>query len=364
MDRTGTLRRLGRSVSRLARTRVFRILSPPAALAIALFLVRGQLGQLEGGRVAAALAATPTLALGLAVACTVANFACLAVVEVLALRFIGRPQPAARAAIAAFAANAIQNAIGFGAVTGAATRLRAYAFAKLEAGDVARLVLTLSAANILSGLIAEGLGLAASLPRRLAHHPSELWIAAPALALILVPTAAWFRLRRGGDNGGLGARWRAVALAAALGDWIFSAAALFFLSARHAGAFFRFLAVFSLGSLAASVHQLSPGRDRRAGRGVSRPRREPDPRDLRGPHRLPDRLLPRPAGPHAHRNSRPDRRAGGPPGAGRSWARWWSRRLKSATARLPQVRRAARMVRRAGASYSYTPRGHQGEPER
>ncbi len=253
MDRKGTLRRLGQSVSRLARTRAFRILSPPAALAIALFLVRGQLGQLEGGRVAAALAATPTVALGLAAACTAATFACLAVVEILALRFIGRPQPAARAAIAAFTANAIQNAIGFGAITGAATRLRAYAFARLEAGDVARLVLTLSAANILSGLIAEGLGLAASLPRRLAHHPSQLWIAAPALLLILVPTAAWFRLRRGGDKGGLGARWRAVALAAALGDWIFSAAALFFLSARHAGAFFRFLAVFSLGSLAASV---------------------------------------------------------------------------------------------------------------
>ena len=248
-----TLRRLGRAVSRVAETRAFRVLSPPAALAIAFFLVRGQLRQLEGVRIMAALAATPAPAIALAAACTAANFACLAVVEVAALRFIGRPQPAARTAIASFAANAIQSAVGFGAITGAAVRLRAYAFAKLQAADVGRLVLTLSAANMLSGLIAEGVGLAASLPRRLAHHPAQAWIAVPALLLILIPAGAWFRLRRGGENGGLGARGRAVALAAALGDWIFSAGTLFFLSAKHVDAFFRFLAVFSLGSLAASV---------------------------------------------------------------------------------------------------------------
>ena len=169
-------------------------------------------------------------------------------------------------AIASFASNAISIVMGFGVLSGAAVRLRTYAFAHLKPADIARLVVLLQAATFVSGVIALGISLLRWLPRALAKSPDGWLILARDLAL-LAPVALWFVLFRAPGPDPQASRTvldRVIALAAGLGDWVFSGAALFVLSwfvlsPRDLGAFSTFMTVFCLGSLIGSVSGIPGG---------------------------------------------------------------------------------------------------------
>ena len=87
--------------NRLASSRLARTLLTVAILALAAWLIRGQLQGSRLGDIARAVAATPPLALGLCAAFTVAAYLCEGVVEWHALRFIGHKLPVGRTLLAA-----------------------------------------------------------------------------------------------------------------------------------------------------------------------------------------------------------------------------------------------------------------------
>jgi phosphatidylglycerol lysyltransferase len=222
------------------------------ALVAAAWLAQRELKKVTLSDVLHALAATPALAIGLAVLFTALSYACLAVVEWQALKLVSRPQPFWRTFVASLASNALSIVIGFGLVSGTAVRLRTYAFAKLRPADVARLVFVFSAATFLSGVVAGGLSLAPH--AALAASSPHGWLLVAGVLALIAPAALWFRLfRRRRPKRGLTALDRAAALAAGLGDWVFSGAALFILESRDLAAFPSFLSVFCLGSLMGSL---------------------------------------------------------------------------------------------------------------
>lgn len=221
-----------------------------SAVAVAVWLARDQLTQIRGPALLAALRATPVSAIALSVLFTALSYGCLALVEWQALKVIGRPQPPWRTATASLASNAISIVIGFGVLSGAAVRLRTYAFAKLKSGEIARLVILMQAATFIAGLVTEGLGLLPALPGPVS---SSMGWARPAAAIVLVaPAALWFILFRSSSIKGvkpLNMAERMLALLAGLGDWGFSGAALFVLSPHDPAAFISFLTIFCLASL-------------------------------------------------------------------------------------------------------------------
>jgi phosphatidylglycerol lysyltransferase len=236
------------------------------AVGVALWLVRNQLEQISLSGLLAALRATPPSAMALSALFTGLSFACLAVVEWQALKIVGRPQRPLQVAIASFASNAVSIVMGFGVVSGTAVRLRTYAFAKLKPSEIARLVVLLQGATLVSGIVALGLSLLRWLPRALARSADGWLILARDLAL-LAPIALWFVLFRNPGEKSRSSRTvldRLVSLAAGLGDWLFSGAALFVLSwfvlsPHHIGAFIGFMRVFCLGSLIGSISGVPGG---------------------------------------------------------------------------------------------------------
>jgi phosphatidylglycerol lysyltransferase len=255
---------LAARIRRAAAIPGVRLALAVGAVALALWLVRSQLQQISLAGLAAALRATPPLAVALSALFTAASFACLAIVEWQALRIVGRPLPPGRVAIASFASNAVSIVLGFGVVSGTAIRLRTYAFARLKAGEIARLVLLLQAATFVSGVVALGLSLLRWLPHALANAADGWLLLARDLAL-LAPIALWFVLfRTPTGRPGWTLLDRLVALAAGLGDQAFSGAALFVLSwfvlsPHDLGAFDAFMTVFCLGSLIGSVSGVPGG---------------------------------------------------------------------------------------------------------
>ncbi len=228
-----------------------------AAVVIALWLVRDQLQQISGAALIAALKATPLFAIGLSILFTGLSFACLAMVEWQALKIIGRSLNPWRVAVASFTSNAISIVMGFGVVSGAAVRLRTYAFAGLKPGQIARLVVLLQGATFLSGIVAEGLSLLRRAPRALGSFShTGAWTSIGIAVVLIAPVALWFALFKGprvGRHPPSMAADRSAALAAGLGDWLFSGAALFILSSRDIGAFAPFMSLFCLGSLLGSA---------------------------------------------------------------------------------------------------------------
>ena len=254
------------SVRRIAAIPAVRVALAVLAVAVPLWLVRDQLQQISLSDLLAALRATPPFAIALSALFTGLSFACLAVVEWQALKIIGRPQAPGRVAIASFASNAISIVMGFGVVSGTAVRLRTYAFAKLKASEIGRLVVLVQVATIASGVVALGLSLLRWLPRALETSADGWLILARDMAL-LAPIALWFVLFRAPGSEHHPSRTvidRFIALAAGLGDWVFSGAALFVLSwfvlsPHDIGAFDSFMTVFCLGSLIGSISGVPGG---------------------------------------------------------------------------------------------------------
>jgi uncharacterized membrane protein YbhN (UPF0104 family) len=244
---------LVRPAERLSRSPLARTGLTLAILAAAAWLIRAELRDVSFSDVLEAVGRTPRFAPPLSALFTLASYACLAVVEALALAFIGKPQPPLRVAGASAAANALSIAMGFGLASGTAVRLRTYAFAHLNAGTVAKLVLVLSAGSYMSGLAMLGLCVLLSPGTivRALGWPAPLVIA--VALLLLSPAGLWFvLLRRRRPN--LDARRRAIALLASLaGSWAFNGAALFVLSPHRLEDFPPFLASFCFGGLLGSA---------------------------------------------------------------------------------------------------------------
>lgn len=257
-------RELAARLQRIAAIRAVRLALALGAVAVALWLVRDQLQQISLTGLAAALRATPPLALALSALFTALSFACLAIVEWQALKIVGRPLPPGRVAVASFASNAVSIVLGFGVVSGSAIRLRTYAFAQLKPAEIARLVVLLQAATFASGIVALGLSLLRWLPHALAGS-SDAWLILGRDLALLAPISLWFVLfRTPTPRPGRTTLDRLIALAAGLGDQVFSGAALFVLSwfvlsPRDLGAFDAFMTVFCLGSLIGSISGVPGG---------------------------------------------------------------------------------------------------------
>jgi phosphatidylglycerol lysyltransferase len=247
------LKRLAGPLERLARSPAARIGLSLAIVAIAAWLIRQELRDVRFSSVMSALGRTRPLALLAAVGCSVASYACMALVEALALKFIGKPLPPARVAGASAIANALSIAMGFGLASGTAVRLRVYSFADFGAADAAKLVLVLSVCSFAGGMVALGASVLAS-PAPIVHALgwTEPLVIALAAAL-LTPAALWFvLLRKRRPN--LDWRQRALALLATLGgNWLFGGLGLFALSPHGLNDLPPFLATFFVGGLVGSA---------------------------------------------------------------------------------------------------------------
>ena len=250
------LDRVFRPLNRLAAAPTVRLVLPLVIIALAAWLIRQELKAVSLHEIAAAIGATPPWALALSALCTLATYACVAVEEWYVLRFIGRPLPPLRTALASAGSSALSIAMGFGLASGTAVRLRLYAFAKLTAADVAKVTALVSGMLFLSGLVTEGvstLGATGPVGRELGW---PAWSVAVLAALLVTPAVGWFVLLRRlvrGHPTTPGLRGRMICLAAGVGEWVFSGAALFVLAAHRLSDLPAFLAAFCFGTLIGSA---------------------------------------------------------------------------------------------------------------
>jgi uncharacterized membrane protein YbhN (UPF0104 family) len=252
-----SVRRARLRIGRVLRLRTARLGLSILALAAAGWLIWREVKDVEPWAIFAAIRATPPLAIAASIVLALASYACLATIEWYALRFIGHRQPRLKTALRSFAANALSVAMGFGLASGTAVRLRLYAFAGLSASEVTGLVVLMSGATFLSGLLTGALAvLLDPLPLAAAlSWPS--WAVRMAATVLVTPAALWFLVRRPSPHEASAAPTqmasRAIALAGGLGDWLFSGAALFVLYSHDLSAFPAFLRVFCLGSLLGAI---------------------------------------------------------------------------------------------------------------
>jgi uncharacterized membrane protein YbhN (UPF0104 family) len=114
---------------------------PPTAvvamLALALWILHGELQALRWRDIAGALGSVPPGALLAAAGATTASYLLLGGYDRLALRYVGRSVPWARSALVAFIAFAFAHNLGASALTATAVRVRLYASHGLSALEAA-----------------------------------------------------------------------------------------------------------------------------------------------------------------------------------------------------------------------------------
>ena len=244
------------TANRLASSKLARTIVTVAILAIAALLIRGELKTSRFADVTHAIAATSPWAIAASIGFTAATYLCEAVLEWRVLKFIGKPLKLGRTLLAASASSALSIAMGFGIASGAAARLRFYAFAQLSAADVAKITALVSGAIFLAGLGALGLSGFGGLATigAILHWPK--WGVAILSAVLLAIVPGWFLLLRrfrGKDPDAMNGRGRAISLGCGLGNWVFQGAAMFVLAAPPLGNFPGFFAAFTLSSLFGSA---------------------------------------------------------------------------------------------------------------
>lgn len=215
-----------------------------AAIGVACWLVRRELGQISWAQVEAALSSSEPWRIASAIACLVGSYACLAASEYYAFRYAGHDAPVRLAATTAAFTSAVASATGFGLFTGAAIRLKLYGRAGVSARAVAAVVIRLTAAGAFAGMIVLGLSLLLQ---------ASTWRSGPVLAvglLLITPCAAWFLAGPGRTAGDpdLTLGNRIAALASSVGDWTFSGLGLYALDQTDPG-LLQFLAQFAAASL-------------------------------------------------------------------------------------------------------------------
>ena len=226
--------------------RQFAVLLRSVLIASACFALWRELHGLQIRQLADDIASVGFARMGAALAATVASFALLGVVEVLAVRrtaaSIDHVVGIRSAMVTAFVANALSQSVGVSVLTGAAVRLRAYARQGLDAAAVARVTAFVTITATL-GLLAAGsaamyrAGEGASSGVAFATRPMAL-----LLALLVVTYLAWSLL---GAAGGIGVgRWRLERPSPALAagqvlisalDWLLTGMVLYAVMPTHSG---------------------------------------------------------------------------------------------------------------------------------
>jgi uncharacterized membrane protein YbhN (UPF0104 family) len=144
----------------------------------------------------------------LAVACTLASFLTLSVIELLALRYIGGSArvPRATALATGFVAHAVSQSVGLALLTGAAVRLRAYSRHALDTVAVAKLSGFVTVTVTLGLLTTGAVTLSVSpMPLRIGRAVIAGRPLGATLALIVLAYLLW---SVAGRQSRLGGRWR------------------------------------------------------------------------------------------------------------------------------------------------------------
>jgi uncharacterized membrane protein YbhN (UPF0104 family) len=177
-----------------------------ALVCLAAFLLYRTLSRYSLDQLVASVTAIPVWRLASAGAFAAASYLCLTGFDWLALRYVGRPLPYPKVALASFTSLSLGHNIGFAALSSGAIRYRFYARWGLRAAEIAKLIVfcgitvglglaTLGGIALLAraDLAAEITGLSASGARAL----GAACLAAPAIYLMLAARVRRpFRWRR------------------------------------------------------------------------------------------------------------------------------------------------------------------------
>jgi uncharacterized membrane protein YbhN (UPF0104 family) len=144
----------------------------PAILIVAGLLLYRTLGHYSFGEIVASVRAIPAKRVALAGVFAAASYLCLTGFDALALRYVGKPLPYPKVALASFTSLSLGHNIGFAALSSGAIRYRFYSRWGLTAGEVAKVILFCA---LTVGLGLATLGAAALLLRAdLAMHTTGL----------------------------------------------------------------------------------------------------------------------------------------------------------------------------------------------
>ncbi|MAS42561.1 MAG: hypothetical protein CML43_05305 [Rhodobacteraceae bacterium] len=135
IDAGGVSTALGRRARRIA----LRAAGPLAVAGLAVWAMRDRLAEIEGEALIAALAAAPVAAIVAALILTVLSHVFISGYDVFAARRLGLNLGAGRLLAGGFAAGAVAQTLGFGAVTGSLARWRAHAGAGVGPAEAAAL---------------------------------------------------------------------------------------------------------------------------------------------------------------------------------------------------------------------------------
>jgi phosphatidylglycerol lysyltransferase len=237
-------------------TRWLKIGFAIGVFAAAVFVIRRQLHETSVAEIFRALKATPASRLLMSAVAVLLSYLCLGVTEGWVLQSLGHRIGKLRALCVSFVAYSLANSIGFGPAAVSAARMRFYGSAGLKGKDVAAVTVLAAVVVTLTGVITAGLGL-------LLSPTAPVWLKLIGV-LLLAPAACLFIRRERRvlkveiDPPRLPGRM--TMLAAGVGDWIFSGAALFvLLNDAHPAALPGFLAVFVLGSVISSASGIPAG---------------------------------------------------------------------------------------------------------
>ena len=122
------------------RKRLWSRLIGAAAVALSAFLIWHTLRQYSLDQIVASVRAVPASRLWAAAAFAAASYGCLTVFDWLGLRYVGKPLPYWKAALASFTSLGLGHSIGFAGVSSGAIRYRYYSRWGLSVGEVAKLV--------------------------------------------------------------------------------------------------------------------------------------------------------------------------------------------------------------------------------
>lgn len=255
----------------VARRRVFRVLGAllaVGAMALALWVLRRELGGAKLAEVLDEFRALPNTRLLLAGVMTLAGYLALGAGDLLALRHLGRKLSLAKVLLTSFVGYAFANNLPFSFVVGGWVRYRLYSEWKGVKQDAAKIVifnlrgyvLGLATCAAVTFIVApDAIPKLLNLPIVSTSSLGLLALAVVGLYLGWSATGQPLRIRK----------WKLappplmlalVQLVISLGDWIFSGAALFVLlpASMHLG-FFDFFGVFILGQIAALIAQVPGG---------------------------------------------------------------------------------------------------------
>lgn len=173
--------------------RVFSIVLRIVLLSIAILVLRRELEGVGVGDLFASLRSYGVRHVALGVAFTAASFLALGVFELLALRYVGKRAeriiPRRTAFATAFVAHAYSQSVGLAVLTGTAVRIRSYSRYGLDALDVARLSVFVTATAALGLLTAGGVAFITT-PGQV-RLMGGFYSIAPLGVLLLVPIVAY-----------------------------------------------------------------------------------------------------------------------------------------------------------------------------